>query len=241
MTYPINVNLIPGLPKTPFRKGIGKPEIIVAHSTCNPSVYDNAISERAWEAKDYNNAFVHAFVDADQILQVASLDYISYNCGPGANSFSIGVEACEMNTQDKFNKMYDKYTWYLAHLLDQFHLPITALYTHNEVRLKFGGTSHSDPDASFSKWGKSIANLKADVKAKLDAMHAPAVPVFTPFIVVIDADVLNVHKTADINAASVVSTVKKGEAFTVVGMVNGMYKLKSGLYISSNSAYSHKK
>lgn len=58
--------------------------------------------------------------------------------------------------------------------------------------------------------------------------------IFTPYLVKIIADVLNVRADATTNS-KIVTTVKKGEVYTIIGEKNNFLKLKSGVgYISKD-------
>jgi N-acetylmuramoyl-L-alanine amidase CwlA len=76
--YPVPINWIIGLPLY---------EGVVMHQTATPN--DTAASERAWEAKHFNEAFVHEFIDPNEIIQVANPAYLAYGAGPYANKPSI--------------------------------------------------------------------------------------------------------------------------------------------------------
>ena len=62
-------------PKYGYRNGVGKPEGIVVHDTAN----DNSTidGEIAFMKRNYNSAFVHAFVDGNRIVETAPTDYLS--------------------------------------------------------------------------------------------------------------------------------------------------------------------
>ena len=44
---------------------------------------------------------------------------------------------------------------------------IDRLISHNECRVKWGGTDHTDPDDYFESFGKSWSQFKAAVKKAL--------------------------------------------------------------------------
>ena len=81
--YPIVIDWIPGLPTLPYRGGVGNWEGVVMHQTGNPN--DTARSEKAYEASNYQNAFVHEFIDSVEIIQTANPNYIAYGAGSVAN------------------------------------------------------------------------------------------------------------------------------------------------------------
>ena len=79
----ITYNHIAGLPKYSYRNGVGKPEGVVLHETANNS--STIHGEISWMSRNYNNACVHAFVDKDNIIQVADTDHLAWGAGPNAN------------------------------------------------------------------------------------------------------------------------------------------------------------
>ena len=55
------VLLIPDVPKTPYRGGVGAYEGVIAHSTATPEA--PAINIQRYETRTWRNAFVHYAVD----------------------------------------------------------------------------------------------------------------------------------------------------------------------------------
>ena len=163
-TYPISVQIIPGLPKVQFRNG--KPEGVIAHSTATPEA--SAQAEHNFEARTFTNAFVHFFVDWNQIIQNAPTNYGCYGCGAIGNRRFIQVELCETKDEKKFKESYDRYTWLLAKLLHDNKLGIDDFHTHHWVTQNLGGTTHVDPDGYLASHGVSVSQLTKDVKRKLD-------------------------------------------------------------------------
>jgi N-acetylmuramoyl-L-alanine amidase CwlA len=181
MSYPITVNLIPGLPKKPYRNGVGKYEGVVAHSTATPEA--TAVSERTFESTHYNEAFVHFFVDWTSIVQVADTNYLSYNSGPQGNARFVGVELCETKDPAKFKESYARYTWLLAKILHDKGLGVSrkkTLWTHHDVSSTLGGSDHTDPDVYLASHGVTIDKLVADITAQYNALNAPAAPAPKP-------------------------------------------------------------
>ncbi|PDX97477.1 N-acetylmuramoyl-L-alanine amidase, partial [Bacillus pseudomycoides] len=73
--------IIDGLPKTPYRYGVGAYEGVVAHSTATPEA--PAINIQKYETRTWRNAFVHYAVDWNETIQIADTKYIAYGGGPG--------------------------------------------------------------------------------------------------------------------------------------------------------------
>jgi N-acetylmuramoyl-L-alanine amidase CwlA len=167
MTYPIIVNLIAGLPKQPFRKGVGAYEGVVNHSTATPEADD--IRERSWEAAHWKDAFVHFFVDWDSITQVASTQYRAWGAGANANPRFVHVELCETKDSAKFQESYKRYVWLTAKLLKDRNLGVSdagSLWSHAEVTKLLKGTTHTDPIAYLASHGISWAQHAANVQAE---------------------------------------------------------------------------
>ncbi len=162
MSYPIQVNLIPGLPKIPYDKGI---QGVIAHAT---AIYnDTADGERSYESRTYQDAFVHVFVDDTKIEEVADFNFVCFGAGRTANHLGyIQVELCQTDDSTKFTQAYDRYVWILAKILLDHKLPVIdgeTLMSHAQVSAKWKESNHTDPIEYLPSHGKTWANLVADV------------------------------------------------------------------------------
>ncbi|MED1205859.1 DUF5776 domain-containing protein [Heyndrickxia acidicola] len=252
MSYPITQSFIPGLPKNPYRNGVGAYEGVVAHSTDDLNATAQNIHD--FEARTYNNAFVQFAVDWTCIIQFADTNYGAYGAGYNANQRFVHVELCETNDPDKFKESYSRYVWILAKILHDRKLGVSekaSFWTHADVHATWPqDTTHTDPVEYLQSHGVSVSQLVSDVKAQYNAMDVSiaTVPQKAPSsnsnssasgLVTVLASSLYYYNKPDWNAKA--GTVTKGEAFTVVDTVtvNGskMYKLKSGNYITANPQY----
>ena len=116
------VLLIPDLPKTPYRGGIGAYEGVVAHSTATPEA--PAINIQRYETRTWRNAFVHYAVDWNESIQIASTEYIAYGAESAANKRFVHVELCETADYAKFKRSYEKYVKLLAKILKDNNLSV---------------------------------------------------------------------------------------------------------------------
>lgn len=174
MAYPITVNLIPNLPKNPYRKGVSAYEGVVAHSTATPNA--TAAAEEKYEEANWNTAYVHFFVDWTTIIQVADTNYTAWGAGPNANPRFVHVELCETADPNLFKQSYDRYVWLLAKILYDKKLGVvekSTFWTHQDVTSVLGGTTHTDPVAYLQGHGVSIVQLVNDVKNQYNSMAAP--------------------------------------------------------------------
>jgi N-acetylmuramoyl-L-alanine amidase CwlA len=159
--YPVNKQLIDGLPKIPYRNGIGAYEGVVLHYTDNEQ--DTAASEAAYESRTWQSAFVHFFIDPKQIIQVADTDYICWGCGQYGNQRFVQIEMCHADTIDEFNQIFDMACEKAAELLAARKLGVSpaksdgsgTLWSHADVSKYLGGTNHTDPIAWLQRWGKT--------------------------------------------------------------------------------------
>jgi len=174
--YNVIVDWIPGLPRIPYRRGVGQWEGVVMHQTANP--HDTARSERAYEATTFENAFVHEFIDPGEIVQVANPNYIAYGAGAKANPRFIHLELCSAQTREQFNRSFDRWCQRAAYFLTRRHLPVIAaksdgsgtLWSHDQVSRYLGGTNHEDPIAYLAQWGVTWPDVLAAVQRHHDAI-----------------------------------------------------------------------
>ena len=167
MSYPIIKKIIPGLPRKPYRRGVGAYEGVVAHSTATPGA--SAEAEAAYFSRNWKDrkAFVHYFVDWDSIVQTADIDYRAWGAGPTANDRYVHVELCETHDRKKFQESYKRYVWLLAWILYRKRLGVSrrgTFWTHHDVTRHLGGTNHTDPDGYLAKHGVTVAKLFQDVQ-----------------------------------------------------------------------------
>ena len=174
--YKVTKDWIPGIPKIPFLKGVGKYGGVVIHYTASPG--DNARSEADHERKYWSRAFVHEFIDPNEIIQVADPDYKSWGVGESGNDRFINLELCDASNQRDFDVSFDKITQRAAEYLYARELGVTpakadgtgTLWGHFQVSDYLGDTNHSDPVAYLAKWGKSWNDVISKVTEKYNAM-----------------------------------------------------------------------
>lgn len=176
MSYSINQKFIPGLPEEPYDNG--HPIGVLGHAT---AVFgDTPDGERNYELTHWQDAFVHYFVGAGYIDQVADTKYVSYGAGHIANHLGyIQVELCQTTDPNQFTQDYAMYTWLLAKILYDLKLPINdnTLTCHALTSQKFGETNHDDPCGMDLESGylgthnKTWANVVQDVTNQYNLME----------------------------------------------------------------------
>lgn len=197
-----------------------------------------AVFLKDWNRADYNRACVHAFVDGNNgyVYQTLPWNHRGWHGGGKCNDTHIGVEMCEpsqikyisgttITCTDKakakavVQRTYDTSVALFAHLCAKYSLdPMTDIISHKEGGAKGIASNHSDPEHLWKQLGMGYT-MDTFRKAVKTAMH---------YKVEISASVLNVRKGASANHP-IVTTVRKGEIYTIVDESNGWGKLKSGV------------
>nr|WP_263313783.1 GW dipeptide domain-containing protein [Mammaliicoccus sp. Marseille-Q6498] len=174
------------IPKIPYRKGVGKPEGVIAHETANP--YSTIHNEVAYMKNNYENAFVHAFVDDKNIIEVAPTDYIAWGAGAQANPRFIHVELVRVYGGDRFARSINNYADYISTNLAYYGLPFDnadndgsgTLWSHGAVSKYLGGTDHNDPYDWFAQNNYSFNELvdlvREKYQYKMGALTTPTQP-----------------------------------------------------------------
>lgn len=205
-----------------YRGGYGKVEGIVAHETANPR--SNIAGEIAYMSRNHKNAFVHAFVDHSQIIEIHPTDLGAWGAGRFANQRFVHVELVQVHSFDAFARSINNYSEYIAHVLYQYNLGVTSaevsgngsLWSHAAVTKHLGGTTHGDPHGYFAKWGYNWTEFVRLVKSKYDAL-AEVTTKSTSKLGHIRNGNVKIYRNLDRNA----STFNAGSTYT-----NAVYYIK---------------
>lgn len=188
-----------------------KPNGIVIHETANPN--STIWGEIAYMDSHWDNAFVHAFVDENNIIEIHDPSYGAWGAGRIANRYFMHVELVEHGNQTAFMKSIMNNAYYMAMKLDQFGLTPSApsgkpndksgtLWSHAEVSNYLGGTDHGDPVGYFAKYGYSVNEYRELVGYMYDKFSLA--PVIT------SAAVENVNQTQKTFDVRVKATANSG-------------------------------
>ncbi|MEC0282008.1 GW dipeptide domain-containing protein [Terribacillus saccharophilus] len=155
-----------------YRNGYGAVEGVVAHETANNnSTIRNEIN---FMSNNHENAFVHAFVDDSNIIEIHPTEYGAWGAGRYANQRFVHVELVRVNSFDEFARSINNYADYIANVLNEYNLGVTdaegtgkgTLWSHNAVSKYLGGTNHVDPHGYFAKYGYNWSEFVTLVKQK---------------------------------------------------------------------------
>lgn len=180
--YDVKKEWVSAVPQAPYIDGVGKYQGVVFHYTDNPG--DSARIEADYVKGNWYSAFVHEFIDADEIIQVADPDYKAWGAGQYANDIFIHLELCDERTQRDFDISYKKIVRRTAEYLYMNQLGVSpakadgtgTLWAHMDVTRYLGGTDHSDPIAYLAKWGKKWSDVIDDVTREYNAIASTGSP-----------------------------------------------------------------
>ncbi|MFP7492541.1 GW dipeptide domain-containing protein [Terribacillus saccharophilus] len=157
-----------------YRGGRGAVEGVVAHETANPN--SSIRSEINYMSNHHQNAFVHAFVDGGNIIEIHPTDLGAWGAGYYANQRFVHVELVEVNSYEEFAKSINNYADYIASVLAKYNLGVDSaesdgrgtLWSHKAVSKYLGGTNHVDPHGYFAKYGYNWSDFVSLVKERYD-------------------------------------------------------------------------
>lgn len=218
----MNINKL--LTTVNFKKGNGRQiKYLVLHYV---GATGNAKANCEYFKDVYRGASAHYFVGHSGEVWQSVLDTdISWHCGANTykhpycrNSNSIGIEMCckrKNNGTWYFEESTVKSTIELTKMLmAKYNIPIENVIMHYHV------TGKICPEP-FVRDATAWNSFKASLTANTNTV------VTSGYLVRITANVLNVRKGAGTGFA-INTTVKKGEVYTIVDVLNGWGKLKSG-------------
>src|SRR5699024_7266373 len=159
-----------------FNYRFNRPEGVVAHETANNN--STIRGEINYMTRNYNNAFVHAFVDGRNVIEIHPTRYGAWGAGYYGNQRFIHVELVRVNNFDEFARSINNYAEYIASLLYQYNLGVTSaeasgsgtLWSHKAVSRHLGGTTHVDPHGYFAKYGYNWTEFTKLVKMKYNSI-----------------------------------------------------------------------
>lgn len=148
--------------------GVMSPSYLVVHETANPGA--SAANHVAyWQRNASWVCMTHyvAELDGSVVYHTQADNTIAWHVG-SSNNKCVGIELAHATDVATFEKQWDETTAWCADYLRSRGWGIAALLSHNDCRLRWGGTDHTDPDGYFASYGRSMAWFKKDVAAKMN-------------------------------------------------------------------------
>lgn len=186
-----------------------------------------------------------------EIIQCVPDDEIAY-CTNQANAYSVSIECCHPDSTGKFTEKTEKACAELcAFLVNKYGLTVDDVIRHYDVTKKqcplwYTPTKYQSATVANQRWNGFKAMIKEclirEYNTKIE--KAENSEKFTPFIVKIICDKLNVRKAPG-TQSEVVMTVPMGYKYTIVEVQTvgtvPWGRLKSGCgWISLNEKYAER-
>ena len=143
------------------------PSYLVIHETADPGATADQLM--AYWRNNPNAYVVHYTMDldGDVVYHAMADNRKAWHIGNG-NSYTVGIELCHATNQSDFDKQWNEAVKWAGDYLHKKGWSVSRMISHNEARLKWGGTDHTDPNSYFESYGKSWAQFKADVAAYMN-------------------------------------------------------------------------
>ncbi len=165
------------------------PQGLMLHSVgCARS--DPSVFLKLWNCKRFDDACVHAFIDANDgaVYQTLPWTFRAWHCGGAGNNTHIGVEMCESESiryisgaefevldpdaaRQHASRAYEAAVKLFASLCRSYHLPGSAIISHREGCALGVASDHKDPEHLWEGLGLdcSMDRFRADVMAQAEA------------------------------------------------------------------------
>lgn len=175
----------------------------------------------------------HFIVGLDgEVIQCIPLGEVAY-CTNQANSYSISIETCHLDTTGKFSAVTEQSLAELvSYLLDKFSLTVNDVIRHYDVTGKQCPLYYVTSSAAWS-------NFKSMVSAELDKLSGGAIATTALDDTVSVQKLFYVQVGAFIeekNAKQYLNEVKKTHADAFIKPYNGMFYVQVGAFSSNIKA-----
>lgn len=144
------------------------PSYLVIHETADPGATADQLM-RYWQNNP--NAYVVHYtmdLDGDVVYHAMKDNRKAWHVGNG-NAYTVGIELCHATNKSDFNAQWNEAVKWAGDYLNSKGWGINRLLCHNDCRLKWGGTDHTDPISYFESYGKSWSQFKAAVQAYMNS------------------------------------------------------------------------
>ena len=144
------------------------PSYLVIHETADPGATADQLM-RYWQNNP--NAYVVHYtmdLDGDVVYHAMKDNRKAWHVGNG-NAYTVGIELCHATNQADFNAQWNEAVKWAGDYLNSKGWGINRLLCHNDCRLKWGGTDHTDPISYFNSYGKSWSQFKAAVQSYMQS------------------------------------------------------------------------
>ena len=209
--------------------GTLKPSYFVVHETANPSAtalnhvdyWRNNPTYAVHYVGDWTGNVYHCVPDDRKCNQVGN-----------GNPYVLGIELCHATNATDFKKVWDLGIEFSTYILKKKGWGIDRLISHDDARLKWGGTDHTDPIGYFKKYGKTWAEFKSEVQKRLTAPINPPVTPSKTNLYRVQVGAFRLKA----NATKLEKELKLKGYDTFIVHVDGYYKVQVGAFSNKKNA-----
>lgn len=200
---------------------------------------------------------VHSFIgyDKNKVVKVANIlpyNYCCWGVGSGSkgsynyNPAYIQFEMCEDGLTDKayMEAVYKVAVEYCVYLCKKFNLSVNNIVSHKEAHALGYGSNHGDPNNWWDRYGRTMNDFRAAVKAGLEKDSAadvkPASDSGATAKTLYRVQTGAFSKKA--NATALAEKLKKAGFDTYIVQSGTLYKVQVGAYaVKANAEATEKK
>lgn len=143
--------------------GYNSAQYLTVHETDNPGA--SAYNHYRLYSRGYAYAVQYVMdLDGSPVYHCMEDNRKAWAVGNG-NSRCVNIELCHATNRADFNKQWDEAVKWCGDYLNKRGWGIDRLISHNDARMRFGGTDHTDPLSYFASYGKSWNMFKSEVAA----------------------------------------------------------------------------
>lgn len=140
------------------------PSYLVIHETSNPgaSAYNHVLlyGNGSWQ---YAVQYVMD-LDGSTVYHCMEDNRKAWAVGNG-NAYCVNIELCHATNRADFDKQWLEAVKWAGDYLNKRGWGIDRMISHNDARMRWGGSDHTDPLGYFMQYGKSWNQFKAEVAA----------------------------------------------------------------------------
>lgn len=143
--------------------GYNSAQYLTVHETANPGA--SAYNHHSLYSRGYAYAVQYVMdLDGSPVYHCMEDNRKAWAVGNG-NSRCVNIELCHATNRADFNKQWDEAVKWCGDYLHKRGWGIDRLISHNDARMRWGGSDHTDPLEYFMQYGKSWNQFKAEVAA----------------------------------------------------------------------------
>lgn len=148
--------------------GYISPSYLVIHETADPGATAKQLMTYWRNNPDAYVVHYTMDLDGDTVYHAMADNRKAWHVGNG-NAYTVGIELCHATNKSDFNKQWQEAVKWAGDYLHKNGWSTDRLLCHNDCRLKWGGTDHTDPLGYFESYGKSWSQFKAAVQSYMQS------------------------------------------------------------------------